>query len=121
MNKNTPDLSPFCRRARMFVSQGRIDDALGLYGDMLEVDPGNAMAYADRGTTYAMIKKFSLALADLEQVFALGYTDASAYCTTATIYFELKQLQKSLHYFLKSIKEDPDYLIAYYNRSNVFL
>ncbi|MGN6649408.1 hypothetical protein [Trinickia sp.] len=50
MSENKMDLSPFCMRARDFLTQGRTDDALALYGDVLQIDPANALAYADRGT-----------------------------------------------------------------------
>ncbi|MNM75530.1 lipoprotein NlpI [compost metagenome] len=120
MDKLKPNLLPFCMRARGLLSQGRIDDALGLYDDVLQVDPTNAMAYADRGTAYAMLKKFDLALVDLEKAIAYGYVDASTYSTVATIYFELKRYEDSLVNFSKSIDLDPNYLLAYYNRSNVF-
>ena len=119
MSENKLDLSAFCMRARGFLSQGRIDDALGLYGDVLQVDSANVMAYADRGTAYAMLKKFDLALSDLEQAFVLGYQDASAYSTVATICFELKQFPKALEYFAKAIELDSSYPLTYYNRSNV--
>lgn len=32
MSEKKIDLSVFCMRARLFLSQGRADDALGLYG-----------------------------------------------------------------------------------------
>ncbi len=114
-----PDLSPFCMRARGFLAQGRVDDALGLYGDVLQVDTDNAMAYADRGTAYAMLKQFDSALNDLERAISLGYVDASALSTVATIYFEQKKYPQSLEYFSKAIEADPSYAFAYYNRSNV--
>ncbi|APC15420.1 hypothetical protein BLL42_06650 [Pseudomonas frederiksbergensis] len=119
MNEKKIDLSAFCMRARGFLSQGRSDDALGLYGDVIHIDPDNALAYADRGTAYAMLKKFDMALSDLERAFALGYADASAYSTVATIYFELKQFPDALKYFAQAIGLDPSYPLAYYNRSNV--
>ncbi|GLU34490.1 tetratricopeptide repeat protein [Trinickia caryophylli] len=119
MSENKIDLSPFCMRARGFLEQQRIDDALALYGDVLQVDPDNALALADRGTVYAMLKKFDLALGDLERAFALGYADVTAYCTIGNIFFQLKQPQKSLEYFNKAIELDASYPFAYYNRSNV--
>ena len=118
MSDYKADLSPFCMRARGFIGQGRIEDALGLYGDVLTLDPNYALAYADRGTAYAMMEKFDLALADLERAVALDYIDASLYSTAATIYFQQKQHQKALAYFTKAIELDPDYTLAYYNRSN---
>lgn len=120
MNEKTIDLAPFCMRARGFISNGKIEDALELYGDVLHVDPDNALAYADRGTAYAMLKEFGLAINDLERAFALGYVDSAAYSTAATIYFELKQFQKALAYFDKAIELDPDYPLTYYNRSNIW-
>lgn len=119
MSEKQFDLSPFCMRARTFLTQGRTEDALGLYGDVLQVDPDNALAHADRGTAYAMMKRFDLALRDLERAFALGYVEASAYCTVATIYFELKQYPKALEYFAKAVELDASYPFIYYNRSNV--
>ena len=112
------DLSPICMRARGFIGQGRIDDALGLYGDVIEIDPANALAYADRGTAYAMVKKFDLALSDLERALVLGYEHSSAYGTLATVHFEMKQFQKAVDLFGKAIDLDPGNAIAYYNRSN---
>lgn len=119
MNEKKIDLAPFCMRARGLLAQGRIDDALELYGDVLRVDPDNALAYADRGTAYAMLKKFDLARNDLERAFALGYVDAAAYSTMATLYSELKQFQKALEYFSRAIELNPGYPLTYYNRANV--
>jgi tetratricopeptide (TPR) repeat protein len=119
MSENKIDLSPFCMKARGFLIKGRTDDALGLYGDVLQVDPDNVLAYADRGTAYAMLKKFDLALSDLQRAFALGYAEASAYCTMGTVYFELKQFQKALECFAKALELDAGYPFTYYNRSNV--
>ena len=68
----------------------------------------------------AMAKKFDLALRDLEKAVELGYQDGSAFSTIATINFELKQYDKSLEYFAKSIELAPTYAITYYNRANVY-
>lgn len=121
MSENAIDLSPFCMRARGFLAQGRTEDAFDLYGDVLKVDPDNALAYADRGTAYAMLKKFDFALHDLERAFALGYGEASAYSTAGTIYFELKQFDKALGCFAKAVDLDPSYPLTYYNRSSVLV
>lgn len=120
MVKEKPDLSAFCLRAREFVAQGRARDALNLYGDVLGTDPDYALAYADRGTVYAMLEEHDLALADLKKAFALGYSEASAYCTAATVYSKLKEHKKSLEYFSKAITAGKDYPFIYRNRAEVF-
>ncbi len=120
MNENTTDLARFCMRARALITKGQMDDALDLYGDVLHVDPDNALAYADRGTAYAMQKKFDLALNDLQRAFKLGYADAAAYSTVATVCLELKHFQKGLACFSKAIELNPDYPLTYYNRAYVW-
>jgi regulator of sirC expression with transglutaminase-like and TPR domain len=120
MTDKNPDFSPIRMRARGFVSQGRIEDALGLYGDILKIAPEDAATYADRGTTFAMIKKTDLALSDLNRAIELGYTDPSAYCTLATIFLEGGGYQKSLDYFDKALKLNPDQPFVYFNRARVY-
>ncbi|GAU00882.1 tetratricopeptide repeat protein [Burkholderia stabilis] len=120
MTDKNPDFSPIRMRARGFVSQGRIEDALGLYGDILKVAPNDAATYADRGTTFAMIKKTDLALNDLNRAIELGYTDPSAYCTLATIFLEGGGYQKSLDYFDKALKLNPDQPFVYFNRARAY-
>ncbi|RQU12354.1 tetratricopeptide repeat protein [Burkholderia cenocepacia] len=120
MTDKNPDFSPMRMRARGFVAQGRIEDALGLYGDILKVAPEDAATYADRGTTFAMIKKTDLALNDLNRAIELGYTDPSAYCTLATIYLEGGAYQKSLDYFDKALKLNPDQPFVYFNRARAY-
>ena len=114
------DFSALRMRARGFVSQGRIEDAPGLYGDILKLAPNDAMTYADRGTTYAMIKKKDLALSDLNRAIELGYSDASVYCTIGTVYLESSDYRKSLDYFDRALKINPDQPFVYYNRANVY-
>ncbi|MHA6912631.1 tetratricopeptide repeat protein [Ralstonia pseudosolanacearum] len=119
MNKQKIDLSVFCMRARNLLAKGDADNALALYGDVLQVDSDNSLAYADRGTAYAMLKKFDSALADLKQAIALGYVDASVYCTIGTVYSELGQLEVALDCLNKAIDMSKVYPLAYYNRSSV--
>jgi tetratricopeptide (TPR) repeat protein len=119
MTAAKPDLRPLCMQARGFAGQGRVDDALNLYGEVLRLDPDNAMAYADRGTVLAMTKQFEPALRDLEQAFRLGYADASAFSTAGTICLETKQYGKALEHYAKAAELNPDYPFTYFNRASV--
>ncbi|CAB3772751.1 hypothetical protein B7G54_23160 [Burkholderia puraquae] len=120
MTDKHPDFSPIRMKARGFVSQGRIEDALGLYGDILKIAPEDAATYADRGTTFAMVKKTDLALSDLNRAIELGHTDPSAYCTLATICLEAGSYQQSLDYFDKALKLNPDQPFVYFNRARAY-
>lgn len=120
MTDKHSDFSPIRMKARGFVSQGRIEDALGLYGDILKIAPKDAATYADRGTTFAMIKKTDLALSDLHRAIELGYTDPSAYCTIATIFLEAGSYPQSLAYFDKALALNPDQPFVYFNRARAY-
>lgn len=116
-----PDLSIFCRRAQGFVANGQFTDALGLYDDVLSVDSSCALAYAQRGTTYAMLKKFKLAIQDLAKAIALNHADAATYNTLATIQLAQADYPAALENFGAAIAAEPDYPLSYYNRSALFL
>ena len=121
MSKEQQDLAPICMRARSFAARGQIDDALDLYGDVLRIDPDFALAYADRGTVYAMTKRFEPAMQDLERAFSLGYSDPSALSTAGTICLETAQYGKALNFYERAIAMNPDYPFTYYNRASVHL
>jgi tetratricopeptide (TPR) repeat protein len=120
MNDEKPDLAPLVLRARHMVGQGRTEDALRAYAEILQIRPDYALAYADRGTIHAMRKEFDLALADFERSFALGYQDAAAFSSAATVYMQRKDYARSLALFARALELAPAYAFAYYNRSRVF-
>lgn len=120
MSTEKMDLNPFCMKARAFLKEGRMDDALGLYADVLRIDPDHALAYADRGTVHAMQKQFDLALADLDRAFALGHAQSAAYSTAGTICLETRDYERALAYYARAIELDPAYPYTYYNRANVY-
>ena len=111
------DLSSLCVRAQQLISQGRIEGAINILGQVLQIDPEFSIAIGYRGTAYAMLKKYSLALPDLLRAIELGEQYAETYTSLATVHLELKQPDKALEYFSKALELDPEYPIAYYNRS----
>jgi tetratricopeptide (TPR) repeat protein len=117
MDDKKTNLAPLLLRARNMASQGKTQDAIGIYTDVIQIEPTNATAYADRGTVRAMIEDFVLARSDLERAFGLGYREASAFSTAGTVCLQLKDYPKSLEYFDKAIQLDPKYPFSYYNRS----
>jgi tetratricopeptide (TPR) repeat protein len=119
MSEDNSGSNAFCMRARDLVAQGRAEDALALYDDVLKADPCYALAYADRGTTHALLGKYDLALRDMERAFSLGFAAATAYCTMGNIYSELRQFHNALECYSKAIALDASYGITYLSRSDV--
>lgn len=119
MSNRKYDLEPFCVRARGFVASGRLEDAINLYDDVICVAPDCPMGYAERGTVFAMMNQNERAMEDLEKAFALGYAEASAYSSAATICLQTQQYDKAMLYFSKAIESDSEYPFTYYNRANL--
>lgn len=119
MNDEKPDVAPLILRARHMVGQGRSEDALREYEEILRIRPDLALAYADRGTIHAMRKEFDLAGADFDRAFSLGHRDAAAFSSAATVHMELKDYPRSLVLFAMALELAPTYAFAYYNRSRL--
>jgi tetratricopeptide (TPR) repeat protein len=114
------DPSVACKQARSLIPQGKIEEALRLYEVILSENPRFALAYADRGTLYAMTKNFTKAIEDLSKAIELGYCYDSVFTTLATIHLELHDYQKALTYFSQAITLNPNNPLIYYNRSTVY-
>lgn len=61
--------------------QGRYEEALKIYGSLIQKDPKNAAYYYNRGAAQQMLKQFDLAMADYNQAMSLDpknktYSDA---------------------------------------------
>lgn len=120
MKDSKPDVAAFVLRARHMVSQGRTEDALGEYAELVRISPDYSLAYADRGTLHAMRNELDLAQADFERAFALGHRECAAFSAAASVYMQLKDYPRALALFAKALELDPTYAFAYYNRSRAF-
>ena len=120
MNDDKADLKPFVLRARSMVAEGRTEDALREYTEIIRIRPDYAPAYADRGAIHAMRNELDLARADFERSFSLGYQAPAALSSAATVYMQLREYPRSLALFARALQLDPTYSFAYYNRSRVF-
>ena len=118
--QQTPNLFVFCKRARSRIAEGRYDDALEVYDDVIAADPGYATSWADRGTLLGLMNRHHEALDSLRKAVALGFADPSAYNAMGTILAKLGMSQAALEAYAKAIELDPLYPFTYFNRSGVF-
>ena len=56
MSKNV-DLSSLCMNAQQLISQGRVEGAINMLSEVLQIDSEYSIAIGYRGTAYAMLKK----------------------------------------------------------------
>jgi tetratricopeptide (TPR) repeat protein len=120
-NPPPPDAAtPLCTAARRHIAAGRPQDALALLDRALALAPLSATAFADRGTTLAMLERFEPALADLQRALALGYREASLCCTLGNVCTAQRGFDDALGWYAKAIQLDPNYALTYYNRGHLF-
>lgn len=119
-DQQTPNLFVFCKRARGRIAEGRYDDALEVYDDVIAADPAYATAWADRGTLLGLMDRRQEALDSLRKAVALGFADPSAYNAMGTILAKMGMSQGALEAYAKAIELDPAYPFTYFNRSGVF-
>lgn len=121
MSNDTPaQPAALCAQARQRVASGKPLEALLLYDQALALNPLHALAYADRGTTHAMLERFEPALADLQRALALGASSAPLYCTLGNVRKAQQQFDDALDWYGKAIVTDPAYALSYYNRGTLF-
>jgi tetratricopeptide (TPR) repeat protein len=90
--------------------------ALEYFTKSIDLDPGYALAYLGRSTTYALLKQYRNALNDLDHGIALAPNVALAYAMRASIFYELKNYPEAVKNYTQSILFDPKNADSYYYR-----
>ncbi|WP_124540715.1 tetratricopeptide repeat protein [Piscinibacter terrae] len=110
-----------CVQARTLVSQGKVAEALALLDQAIKDSPHFSMAYADRGTVYAMTGRHQEAILDLNKALDLGFDAASVLTTLATVQKEQGDHQAALTSFAKAESLTPGNPLIYYNRASLHI
>jgi tetratricopeptide (TPR) repeat protein len=105
--------------ALICAQRGNPDDALLELNAALDIDPGAAFAYYNRGIILQTLNRFSAALASYEAAIALKPDYAEAFCNRGNTLAELKRLDESLASFDRAIALKPRYGQALANRATV--
>jgi tetratricopeptide (TPR) repeat protein len=91
-----------------------------LFNDVLKKNPYCWEGFLVRGTAYAKMKNYSLAIEDFSQALSLRPDYAKAYSNRGTIYSYEGQYAKAIKDFDQAIQLKPDYAKAYNNRGFVY-
>lgn len=119
--KKKIDPTAACMEARSLVSNGKVADAIDLLTTVISENPQFSLAYADRGTVYAMTDRHASAAEDLGKALSLGYREGSLFTTLATVQQAQGDLSSSLKSFNEAEALDPSNPFIYYNRAGVYL
>ena len=95
---------------------GNYQGAISEYSQAIELNSGNAIAYRNRGTSYANLKKYAHSAEDFTKVIELEPSNASGYIGRGAAYIYLTKYNSAISDLTKAIELNPNDSMAYYNR-----
>jgi tetratricopeptide (TPR) repeat protein len=101
---------------RQAEGQIAIDD----YDEAIRINPKDAVAYFNRGTTYHSLNKKKRAIEDYDQAIRLNPEYADAYHNRGTTYRVLGQFRRAIEDYDQAIHLNPRDAVAYNNRGNAY-
>ena len=95
---------------------GNYQGAISEYSQALELNPQNAIAYRNRGTSYANLKNYSGAAGDFSKVIEIEPNNASGYVGRGAAYIYMGQYNSAISDLTRAIELNPSDPLSYYNR-----
>lgn len=115
----TNEIQRLSRAAQVASQQGRHEDAIRSYNQIVALSGGDpkaaARAHFSVGNTYMQMKKFDLAVAAFQRAVGLDSTAAEAYNNLGESLGELRQFPRALEAFTRASTLDPALSKARYN------
>lgn len=92
--------------------QGKPEDALKYYREVIKLDPGFRPAYVNMGALYARAGRQDLSIPILERALALGEDDA-VHFNLGTEYYRKDDLDRARHHLKKALHLSPRMIRAH--------
>ncbi|WP_448563432.1 tetratricopeptide repeat protein [Trichothermofontia sp.] len=100
---------------------GRYAEALACYDEIIELQPDQAEAWHNRGTSLAKLKRFDEAIAAYQRATTLAPDYAEAWFNWGSILLSQKQPEAALRCYDQAIKYRPNYAEVWHNRGNALV
>ena len=101
--------------------QGRLDEALAQFQDVLRFDPNNAEAHLNAGTALSQMGQMDEAIAHFQKALEIRPDFAPAQYNIGTILFQNGRVDEAIMSFRKALEIRPDYTDALCNLGAAFL
>jgi tetratricopeptide (TPR) repeat protein len=107
-------------RGHSYHEAGKFDQAIACYGEVIQLDPKNAIAFNNRGSEYSSKGDLDKAIADCTEAIRLDPKYASAYNERGWVYDKKGEHDKSTADLTESVRLDPNMAASSYrNRGRV--
>ena len=103
------------------VKEGNIDDALSYFDQVLELDPDNLNALANKAGMLIQIQKFDEADSVLDKALMLDSSHKGALNNKALVLYYQGKLEESVTYFDKILEIDPNNIFALTMKSTILI
>ena len=116
-----PELSERIRQATALQEQGKLDEALGQFTDMVRTHPKCAQVWLGRGGTF-LDKGFpDSAVQDFDRAIELDPNSPPAYCQRGGAYETMGDYSRAIQDATDAISLKPAFALAYFYRGIAYL
>jgi predicted O-linked N-acetylglucosamine transferase (SPINDLY family) len=106
-------------RAQNFQQHGQLEEAIELYGAVIERSPDRMESYYKRANALNGLGRLEAALLDYDRAIALDPCYAHAFCNRGAVLERLGRCVESLASYDHAIALEPQDPLAHYNRGSV--
>jgi lipoprotein NlpI len=96
------------KKAKTALTKGNTQEALGLAGQAIAMDPKDFEGYLLRGTVYESLERHEKAIQDFDETIELNPKAAEAYDRRGSEHFKLGHIQESIKDFDKFLELRPE-------------
>ncbi len=114
-----PEAARYAAEGLAKMDAGDYKGAIAVYNKWIELNPTNPKPYANRGSSYNVLKQPKRGLTDLNEAIRLDPTISMAYLIRGNIYADLHQLKRAIADYEEALRLDPKNTSAYYSRGTV--
>jgi len=105
---------------KIYVENGRIDEAISLFKEIIKSNPNNALAY--NGLGYALRSKgnYKEAIKFFKKALKIDPFLVASYINMALSYEKLKDFNRAIKYYRKALKIDKENKLALFNIGSIY-
>jgi tetratricopeptide (TPR) repeat protein len=113
-----PDFAERCRdQADALLAQGRFEEAIAGYDQLIALRPDDARAYNNHGKVLKNLERFAEALDSYDRAITLLPDRAEIHSNRGNVLYELERFQEAIESFDVAIRLNPDYAEATWNKA----
>ena len=115
-DENARDPATWVIKGISKAEQGDLDGAVADFGRAIELDPGYALAYLNRGNARSFQGNSEAAIIDFDRAVALDPGNAEAFYNRGITKASLGNYEAAVADYSSAIERDPNHVSAYINR-----